>query len=90
MDIETIKMSSKGQIVIPQSLREELGMGEGSLFAVYGEHDTLVLKKISTPSKESLINDLQALAEKSRKRLQSQGISEKDISKIVQKSRMNK
>jgi AbrB family looped-hinge helix DNA binding protein len=79
MAIETIKMSSKGQIVIPQSLRENLGMDAGSLFAVYGEHDTLVLKRINTPSKESLMNDLQSLAEKSKKRLQAQGISEKDI-----------
>jgi AbrB family looped-hinge helix DNA binding protein len=79
MDIETIKMSSKGQIVIPQSLREHLGMDAGSLFAVYGEHDTLVLKRLNTPSKESLINDLRVLAINSKKKLQQQGISEKDI-----------
>ena len=87
MAIETIRMSSKGQIVIPQGLREHLGMDEGSLFAVYGEHDTLVLKRITTPSKESLINDLQLMAEKSKKRLQQQGITEKDIPKIVDKAR---
>ena len=87
MNIETIRMSSKGQIVIPQSLRDHLCMDEVSLFAIYGEHDTLVLKRITTPSKESLINDLQELAEKSKKRLQQQGITEKDIPKIVAKAR---
>ena len=87
MDIETIKMSSKGQIVIPQGLREHLGMDEGSLFAVYGEHDTLVLKRITKPSKESMMNDLRILAEKSKKRLQAQGITEKDIIKIAARAR---
>jgi len=87
MDIETIRMSSKGQIVIPQGLREHLGMDEGSIFAVYGENDTLVLKKIQIPTRESLITDFEALAEKSRKHIEKLGITEKDIPKIVARAR---
>ncbi|VVB81041.1 Uncharacterised protein [uncultured archaeon] len=34
MEVETVKMSSKGQIVIPQDIREELHASEGTVFSV--------------------------------------------------------
>jgi len=56
--VETIKMSSKGQVVIPQDIREELHMHEGTVFAVVGSKDTIVLKKIATPSKAELLKGI--------------------------------
>lgn len=43
-------MSSKGQIVVPQNIRKILGLKVGELFALFGEDDTLILKKIKIPS----------------------------------------
>lgn len=83
MEVETIRMSSKGQIVIPQDIREELKTTEGTIFAVYGHNDTIILKKITTPSKEDLISELGAIAKAGRIKLEKQGITEKDISKII-------
>ena len=79
MEVETVRMSSKGQIVIPQDLREYLAVGEGTLFAVTGSDDTLILKKLSTPSKEDLIRDLSLLAKKAQKHLQSKGFTEENL-----------
>jgi AbrB family looped-hinge helix DNA binding protein len=79
MTVETVKMSSKGQIVIPQDVREELHAHAGTVFAVVGTKDTIVLKKIATPSKEDLIKDLSLFAKRAKKKLQSKGFSEKDI-----------
>ena len=79
MTVETVKMSSKGQIVIPQDVREELGAQAGTVFAVVGTKDTVVLKKISTPSKEDLINSLGLFAKKARKKLESKGFTESDL-----------
>ena len=87
MEVETTKMSSKGQIVIPQDLREELDIEEGTLFAVIGTKDTIILKKLETPSKESLIKDLENMAKQGRKRLESKGIKEEDINDLVHKAR---
>jgi len=47
MTVEMVKMSSRGQIVIPQEIREELHIGTGSVFAVVGSKDTIVLKKVA-------------------------------------------
>ena len=73
MEVETIKMSSKGQIVIPQDIREELQATEGTIFAVVGSKDTVVLKKMEKPSKESLIKELETIAKEGRKRLERKG-----------------
>lgn len=87
MSIETIRMSSKGQIVIPADIRAELNIAEGSIFAVVGSKDTIVLKRIGTPSKEELIKELRLIAEEGKARLQKKGIKESDIPSIVEKSR---
>lgn len=44
--MEILKLSSKGQIVIPQKMREELGMEEGVIIGVEKVNDMVVLKKI--------------------------------------------
>lgn len=90
MGIETTKMSSKGQIVIPQDIREEIKAKEGTIFAILSSNDTIILKKIETPSKEDLIKDLKEIAKEGRRRLESKSIKERDIIDIVHKSRKNK
>lgn len=87
MTIETIKMSSKGQVVIPRGIREEIDAGEGTIFAVVGGKESVILKKIATPSKMELIKELKEIAREGRKRLEKKGISEKDIPGIVEKAR---
>lgn len=79
MDVETIKMSSRGQIVIPQDIRETLGAYEGTMFAVTSTKETVVLRKLSMPSKEELIRELTGIAKESKARLKAKGIKEKDL-----------
>ena len=87
MAVEMIKMSSRGQIVIPQDIREEICASEGTMFAVVSGRDSIVLKKVETPSKEELICELQNIAKEGKKRLEAKGIKEADISSIIEKSR---
>jgi AbrB family looped-hinge helix DNA binding protein len=87
MAVEMIKMSSKGQIVIPQDIRAEICASEGTMFAVVSGRDSIVLKKVAMPSKEDLICELKEIAKEGRKRLESKGIKEADIPDIVEKSR---
>jgi len=41
-------MSSKGQIVIPQKIRNELNMEEGSVIAIEKMKDIIVIRRIDT------------------------------------------
>ena len=88
--METVKMSSKGQIVIPQNIREEIGAIEGSIFVVANDKDSVILKKIETPSKEELIKSIKNIALRGEERAQKIGIKEKDIQEIIHNARKRK
>ena len=90
MVVETIRMSSKGQVVIPQNIREALQASEGSVFAVIGSKDSVILKKIETPSKEDLIKDLEKIAKQGREKADKLGVKESDVPEIVHRRRKEK
>ena len=90
MDVEITKMSSKGQVVIPQSIREEISASEGTMFAVISGKDSIVLKKIATPSKEELIHELKKIAREGSERAEKLGIKEKNVPDLIHKLRESK
>ena len=90
MTVETIRMSSKGQVVIPRSIREGIHAKEGTIFAVVRSKDSVVLKKITTPSKEELISELRIIAKEGAKRAKRLGIKESDVPDLVHKLRKSR
>ena len=50
--MEITKISSKGQIVIPQKIRNELNIEEGSMLMMDKMKDTIIIRKID----EDLVN----------------------------------
>ena len=90
MKIETTKMSSRGQIVIPQNVRDEIHAEEGTVFLVMTNSDTLILKKVAMPSKEDVIRNLENFAKEATKRVEKLGIKERDIPDLVHKLRKEK
>lgn len=61
--LATTKMSSKGQVVIPEKIRKRLNLAAGSQFVVMAEDDVVILKRITAPSIEeysSLIEQVRA------------------------------
>jgi len=44
--MELLKLSAKGQIVIPQEMRKELEMSEGTIIALERTRDVIVIKKV--------------------------------------------
>jgi AbrB family looped-hinge helix DNA binding protein len=75
----TTKMSSKGQVVIPEEIRNRLGLGEGVQFLVLGEGDVIILKSLSTPS----MKDFDRIVNKARKQAKSVGMKKTDIAKAI-------
>ena len=84
--IATTKMSSKGQVVIPEEVRKRLGLESGSQFVVLGHDDTVILKSITQPS----MADFPRLLAKTRKAVKEAGITPKDLEKIVKEARKKK
>jgi AbrB family looped-hinge helix DNA binding protein len=46
---EVTTVSEKGQVVIPQSLRKELGIKARTKFLVFGRGDTVIMKRLELP-----------------------------------------
>ncbi|MBI4450348.1 AbrB/MazE/SpoVT family DNA-binding domain-containing protein [Candidatus Woesearchaeota archaeon] len=83
-DIELTTLSSRGQIVIPQSVRDELGLKEGETFAVMGSEDTVVLKKVSMPSAKEFFERLHSWGAKFSAR---KGLKEADLQATIKRTR---
>ncbi len=79
----TTKLSSKGQVVIPEEIREQLGLKTGSQFIVFGNKDVVILKTISPPT----IDEFDDLVQKVRKEAKKAGLKKKEIANIIRKVR---
>ena len=84
--LATTKMSSKGQVVIPEEIREQIGLKAGSQFVVVGEKDMVILKSISRPS----MKEFDELIAKARKQAGLSGLKRSDIKAAIAKARKQK
>ena len=84
--VEFTKISSKGQVVIPQSIRERLGITEGMPFAVWSDGDEILLKKMEIPEKKSW----NEIAAPFRKISKENKITEDDVLSAIKKARARK
>ncbi|MES0490654.1 MAG: AbrB/MazE/SpoVT family DNA-binding domain-containing protein [Leptospirales bacterium] len=85
-DLEITTLSSKGQVVIPGSIRKELHIEAGSKFAVLTDGDNILLKKIDKPK----IQDFKELIKKSRNLVKARGIDKSEVGKVIKNVRKSK
>jgi AbrB family looped-hinge helix DNA binding protein len=81
--LATTRMSSKGQVVIPESIREELGLETGAQFVVVGQRDAIILKSISKPSS----SEFSGLLKTARQQARKAGMKKSDIAAAIRKAR---
>jgi len=81
------KVSTKGQVIIPKQLRKELNIKEADELFVYGEKDTIIMKKIAKPAIEKRFKEITSKLQKAAKET---GFTRKDLSKIIQEVRAKK
>ena len=82
--LATTKLSSKGQVVIPEELRIKLGLEPGTQFVVVSDNkDTLVLKVIEQPS----MGEFDVLIKQARKNAKKAGLTKQDVKEAIKKAR---
>ncbi|MBI2135785.1 AbrB/MazE/SpoVT family DNA-binding domain-containing protein [Candidatus Woesearchaeota archaeon] len=82
--VELTRLSSKGQVVIPQHLRDELGLKEGETFAVTGKEDMVILKKVTMPSPKEVFDRLHKWGVKFAK---ERNFKEEDLQAAIKRAR---
>ena len=85
-NVSTTKMSSKGQVVIPENIRKNLNLKTGAQFIVVGDKDVVILKSISPPS----IDEFDKLIAKARKEGKEAGLKKTDIAEAIKNVRGKK
>jgi len=81
--VATTKLSSKGQVVIPENIRKKLQLKAGTQFVVIGDKDVVILKNITAP----IIEEFDDLIAKARKAAQKAGLKKADIKKAIASSK---
>ena len=81
MNPATTKMSSRGQVVIPEEIRKRLGLGAGTRFVVIGEGGVVIREIINSPS----MDQLDGVVSKARKQAKDAGLRESDVAEAVRK-----
>ena len=79
--ISTTKMSSKGQVVIPEQIRAQLNLDSkaGSQFVVVGDKDVVILKRISAPT----LSEFDGLIKQARSQAKTAGLKKSDVENAV-------
>ena len=85
-NIGTTKMSSKGQVVIPEEIRKQLKLKAGSQFVVVGDKGTVILKTLTRPPLE----EFEYLLKFARKQARKVGMKRSDIKSAIDKVRAEK
>ena len=81
-DYATTRLSSKGQVVIPEKVRNDLGLNEGDQFVV-GQGDAVILKVITPPRLE----EFHELLSQARAEAKKAGVKRADLKSAIARVR---
>jgi AbrB family looped-hinge helix DNA binding protein len=85
-DAVTTTLSSIGQVVIPEEIRDRLGLRPGAQFVVVGDRDVVIFKVLEPPA----LAEFAALAATARRAAKRPGITRVDVTKAVAKVQRSK
>ena len=78
-DVITTRLSSKGQVVIPEPIRQRMRLKPGVRFVVVGDDDAIVLRPITAPS----LDEFDDLIAKARRAAREAGLRRSDITAAI-------
>jgi AbrB family looped-hinge helix DNA binding protein len=82
----TTKLSSRGQVVIPEEIRNRLGLEPGAQFVVVGEGDVVVLKALKPPK----MKEFKALLDRVQRAATAAGVTPEDVERAIREVRASK
>jgi len=85
--IEVVNLSSKGQLVIPKDMREEMGLNPKDKFVLVNDKDTIILKRLQEEEVKSRMISLMKIFTKEFKEA---GITQEDLAREIKAARKAK
>ncbi len=84
MEVELAKISEKGQIVIPSSLRRDMRINKSDQFLILGEGNTIILKKVEKSAMKKSFDEIARPLQRSAQQLKKK---KKDLEKTIRNVR---
>lgn len=82
----TTTLSSKGQVVIPEEIRAQLGLEPGAQFVVIADRDVVIFKRLEPPS----LKEFATLVRRARAVAKQTGMTRDDVARAVKKVRRSR
>ncbi len=79
----TTRLSSKGQVVIPENVRKRLKLSAGARFVVVGDGDVVILKRVAPPD----LKDFDILIREARRQARTAGLKPGDVRRALARAR---
>ncbi len=86
MVVDTLTVSSKGQIVLPANIRKKLSINAGSKLAAYTSGNIIMLKVINLPSED----DFRSKLDEAQEWAKEVGYTEDEVNDIIKSVRRRK
>lgn len=79
-DVEIVKMSEKGQLVVPQDVRSLANLRSGERFVAFPVEDGVLFKKVAIPRVKV---DFASLAKEIEAQFKKKGVRQRDVLEAV-------
>ncbi|MBI2147118.1 hypothetical protein HYU19_01415 [Candidatus Woesearchaeota archaeon] len=83
METDLVKMSPKGQLVVPQGIREQEDFNPGDRFVPFAVKEGVLFKKVEIDAKK----EFEKLSKDIQQRFKKKGVTEEDVNEAVRWSR---
>ena len=84
METDLVKMSPKGQLVVPRDIRMEEGFATGDRFVPFAVKGGILFKKVEIPDVKA---EFQKLSQEIEKQFKKQKVSPEDVNEAVKWAR---
>ena len=82
--IEFVKMSSKGQLVVPQDIRERKHLNPGERFVAVGVNEGVLFKKVEIPK---IKLDFDSLSKEIEEKFKKNNVRKEDVKESIEWAR---
>lgn len=85
--VMTTKMSSKGQVVLPEALRQMYGWGSGTAFTILAYKGSIIMQPLKTPTDDEIAAEFEEAFAESRRQTREAGMTPADITNAIAEAR---
>lgn len=82
-NVMTTRMSSKGQVVLPEALRQMYGWQSGTAFTILAYKGSIIMQPLKTPTEEEVAAEFEDAFEEARRQAQDAGMTPMDVTNAI-------